>query len=83
MIAIRQIHDNLADVIPVPPELRHRKTEVIFIAIDDTSADNSKSVSGQLVAEVNNASLTELFGSIGDFPDRDPQGEFDSRLELP
>ena len=35
MIAIRQIHDNLADVIPVPPELRHRKTEVIFIAIAD------------------------------------------------
>ena len=77
MIAIRQIHDNLADVIPVPPELRHRKTEVIFIAIDDTSADNSKSVSAQLVAEVNNASLTDLFGSIGDFPERDPQGEFD------
>jgi type I restriction-modification system DNA methylase subunit len=48
-----------------PPELRHRKTEVIFIAIDDTSADNSKSVSGPLVAEVNKASLTELFGSIG------------------
>lgn len=83
MIAIRQIHDNLADVIPVPPELRHRKTEVIFIAIDENSADNLKSASGPLTAEDKMASLTALFGSIGDFPEREPQGECDSRLELP
>jgi len=35
MFAIRQIHNDPAEVIPVPPELRHRKTEVIFIALED------------------------------------------------
>jgi len=34
MLAIRQILEDPQDVIPVPPELRHRRTEVIFIALD-------------------------------------------------
>ena len=34
MIAIRQIHEQLANVIEVPAELRNRRTEVIFLAID-------------------------------------------------
>lgn len=35
MFAIRQIINDPQDVIPIPPELRHRRTEVIFIAMDD------------------------------------------------
>ena len=35
MFAIRQIIDDPQDVMPIPPELRHRRTEVIFIAIDE------------------------------------------------
>ena len=35
MYAIRQIIEDPQDVIPIPPELRHRRTEVIFIAIDN------------------------------------------------
>lgn len=35
MFAIRQIIDDPQDAIPIPPELRHRRTEVIFIAMDD------------------------------------------------
>jgi hypothetical protein len=34
MFAIRQMIDDLPEFIPVPPELRHRPTEVIFIALD-------------------------------------------------
>ncbi len=34
MLAIRQILEDPQDVIPIPPELRHRRTEVIFIALD-------------------------------------------------
>jgi hypothetical protein len=34
MFAIRQIIDNPQEAIPVPPEMRHRPTEVIFIALD-------------------------------------------------
>ena len=35
IFAIRQIIDDPQDVIPIPPELRHRRTEVIFIAMDE------------------------------------------------
>ena len=35
MFAIRQIIDDPQDVIAIPPELRHRRTEVIFIALDN------------------------------------------------
>ncbi|MBK8639706.1 MAG: hypothetical protein IPN92_16060 [Chromatiaceae bacterium] len=34
MFAIRQTIDDPQEFIPVPPELRHRRTEVIFIALD-------------------------------------------------
>jgi len=34
MFAIRQIIEDPQDVIPVPPELRHHRREVIFIALD-------------------------------------------------
>jgi hypothetical protein len=34
MFAIRQIIENPQEAIPVPPEMRHRPTEVIFIALD-------------------------------------------------
>lgn len=32
MFAVRQMIDHLPECIPVPPELRHRPTEVNFIA---------------------------------------------------
>lgn len=35
MFAIRQIIDGPQDIIPTPPELRHHRTEVIFIAMDE------------------------------------------------
>jgi len=37
MLAIRRIIDDPQAVIPVPPEFRHRRTEVIFIALDQES----------------------------------------------
>ncbi len=35
MFAIRQIIEDPQEVIPIPMELRHRRTEVIFIAMDE------------------------------------------------
>lgn len=37
MLAIRRIIDDPQEVIPIPPEFRHRRTEVIFIALDQDS----------------------------------------------
>lgn len=41
MFAIRQIIEDPQDVIAIPPELRHRRTEVIFIAIDQEEVEAS------------------------------------------
>ena len=38
MYAIRQIIEDPQDSIPVPPELRHIPTEVIFIRLDSEAA---------------------------------------------
>jgi hypothetical protein len=38
MYAIRQVIDDPQDVIAVPPELRHRRTEVTFVALDQEPA---------------------------------------------
>ena len=37
MLAIRQIIEDPQDVIPIPPEFRHRRTEVIFMALEPES----------------------------------------------
>lgn len=62
MNAIRQIHENLAEMIQVPEEFRHRKTEVIFIAIEDSDSQADQTF------------LSRFYGAIPDFPNRDEQG---------
>ncbi|TAN70369.1 MAG: hypothetical protein EPN17_05815 [Methylobacter sp.] len=37
MLATRQIIEDPQDVIPIPPEFRHRRTEVIFMALEPES----------------------------------------------
>lgn len=75
MFAIRQIHDDPAEVIPVPPELRHRKTEVIFIALEE-SVDLSKTEDGQQVSV-----LASLAGCWEGELERASQGEYEVRQE--
>lgn len=36
MIALRQIIEDPQDVIPIPPEFRHRRTEVIFMLLEES-----------------------------------------------
>ena len=82
MIAIRQIHEHLADVIEVPPELRNRKTEVIFLAMDSGPRDPGTEGLKSPTPDKSEHSALEFFGSIPDFPERTVQGECDSRLEM-
>lgn len=42
MFAIRQIYNDAPEFIPVPLELRHRPTEVIFIALDHVPEATAK-----------------------------------------
>ena len=82
MIAIRQIHEHLADVIEVPPELRNRKTEVIFLAMDSVPRESGTEGLESPASDKGNHSAVEFFGSLPDFPELTAQGECDSRLEL-
>jgi hypothetical protein len=45
MYAIRQIIENPQEAIPIPHELRHRRMEVIFIALDPESEQDSPNLS--------------------------------------
>jgi hypothetical protein len=72
MEAIRQIYDSGPDFVTIPPELRRRPLEVIIWPLDEPEAK----------AEYTNESLLQFIGSIPDFPDREPQGEYETRLEL-
>jgi len=73
VIAIRQIHEQLANVIEVPAELRNRRTEVIFLAID--TADATRTDEPCRTAD-------QFYGLLPDFPERVAQAEFETRLEF-
>ena len=44
MDAVRKIYEDVPDTIPVPPELRHRKVEVIILPLDDDGSKTSVTV---------------------------------------
>lgn len=73
MIALKQIIDDPGEFMPVPPEVRHRRTEVIFLVLDTPSDEAHASKHEQLAA---------LAGSWEGELIREPQGEFEERLDL-
>jgi hypothetical protein len=73
MEAIRQIYDSGPDFVTIPPELRRRRLEVIILPLE-TPEDAPKSPT--------NEDVIKFFGSMPDFPERGPQGEYETRLEL-
>jgi hypothetical protein len=70
MDAIKQTYDDLPEqlIINIPKNMIHRKAEVIIIT------EESK-------PDMKNAILN-FYGSIPDFPDRFPQGNYESRESL-
>lgn len=78
MNPIRQIIEDAPDFIPVPASLRHRRIELILWPLDEPTTENeTHDASGWPVGF-----LEQTFGSIPDFPEREPQGEYEQRLEL-
>ena len=75
MDAVRKIYEDVPDTIPVPPELRHRKVEVIILSLDDDGSKTSVTVETQ-------PDSAELFGALPDFPERGPQGNYEKRRNL-
>ncbi len=75
MDAVRKIYDDVPDTIPVPPELRHRKVEVIILPLDEVGSKNK--ATGETRQDT-----AELFGALPDFPERYPQGDYEKRRNV-
>lgn len=73
MFALRQIVDDPGDFIPVPAEVKHKRTEVIFLVVEP--AQTSQTDSEQI-------SLAALAGSWSGVLERAPQGEYEQRLDF-
>jgi hypothetical protein len=75
MLAIRQIIEAPQDVIAIPPEFRHRRTEVIFMALD--------SLPEQSAPTVKTPPLVSLAGCWeAETLERAQQGDYETRREL-
>ena len=70
MNTIKKTYDDLPEMvtIEIPKNLVHRKAE-IFIITEENDITGQKT-------------LLDYFGSIPDFPERFPQGEFEKRAEF-
>jgi hypothetical protein len=75
MQPIRQIVEDAPDAIPVPPELRHQRVEIIFWPLEKPEPE--RDAKGWPVGF-----FEETFGSIPDFPERESQGEYEEREPL-
>jgi hypothetical protein len=72
MEAIRQIYEQLPDTLTIPENLRCRRVEVILIALDD--APEARGLPPGF--------FEATYGSLPNFPEREPQGEFETREPL-
>jgi hypothetical protein len=58
MQAIKTVFEAIPETIEIPPEMVHRRGEIIIIVDDDVST----------------AAIRTFYGSLPDFPERAPQG---------
>ncbi len=76
----RQIIEALPETIVAPPALRHRRVEIIILPLDELVVNGKPTA-----VDANGWPLgffEDTFGSIPDFPEREPQGEYEIREEL-
>jgi hypothetical protein len=77
MTYFRQIIDEVVETITVPLELRHRRVEVIILPLDQASTNGAVHNDQMAAVDANGwpvGFFEETFGSIPDFPEREPQG---------
>jgi hypothetical protein len=80
MEAIRQIYECSPAVISVPPALRNRRIEIIIWPLDEEPVLPASNGDTELILD---AGALEFAGCLPDFPEREPQGEYEIREELP
>jgi hypothetical protein len=72
MEAMRQIYERLPDTLTTPENLRQRRVEVILIALDETAETRGWPL----------GFFETTYGSLPELPEREPQGEFETREPL-
>lgn len=78
MQPIRQIYQDAPDSIIIPDELRHQPVEIIIWPLTQlTPSQEETDANGWPIGF-----FEQTFGSIPDFPDREPQGEYEERESL-
>lgn len=80
MEAIRQIYECSPALISVPPALRNRRIEIIIWPLDEEPTHLVSNGDTELIRD---AGALEFAGCLPDFPEREPQGEYEVREELP
>lgn len=76
----RETIKNAPRMIEVPQELRHRDFDVIFLTLDEKNGSRN-----EVEVDANGYPVgffERTFGSIPDFPDREPQPPCDVREEI-
>ncbi|WP_295440517.1 hypothetical protein [uncultured Thiodictyon sp.] len=80
MNAIRLIYDAVPDSLSVPPSMRRRRAEVVFLALDEeTVPAPTESIRDDWPAGF----FEQTAGAIPDLPERDTQGEQPTREPFP
>lgn len=70
MNALKTVYDDIPPTIRIPKEFVHKKGEIIILIDEPNDTKQSEK------------NLSDFFGSIPDFPDRAPQGDYDERESL-
>jgi len=66
MNPIRQVYDAVPDSLPVPPSMRRRRVEVVFLALDEDPAP--------LRADRSPEGLEQSAAALPELPEREDQG---------
>ncbi len=84
MEAIQQVYERMPEVITIPDEIRDRHVRVTFEPLDEVPDLAALAASiGMKLEDVKDLHALRFLGKFPDFPPREPQGEYESREEIP
>lgn len=77
MNAIRQVYEAVPDSLPVPPSMRRRRVEVVFLALDEeTSPTQDEGIRTALSERL----PERIAGALPDLPEREDQSGHPRRV---
>ena len=80
MNAIRLVYDAVPDHVSVPPTMRRRRVEVVFLALDE---ETEPALTESIHDDWPLGFFEQTAGAIPDLPERDTQGEHPTREPFP